>query len=60
VCNIVLPATHIRTIPAFTLQPQSVIAVWLGVYLMSSAFYYRRTTDGQIYSWPVRTEHYMM
>jgi len=33
VCNegihTVLPATHIRTIPAFTSQPQGVTALWL-------------------------------
>jgi len=27
--NIVLPATHTRTIPAFTSQPQGVTAIWL-------------------------------
>jgi len=29
VCNIVLPATHTRTIPAFTPQRQGVTTLWL-------------------------------
>jgi len=31
----VLPATHTRTIPAFTLQPQGITALWLALIVPS-------------------------